>query len=446
MKKTSVHARRRTQLVHAMGRDSIAIIATSPTAFRNRDVEYPYRADSDFYYLTGFPEPESVAVITSENGRQGRFILFCRDRDREKEIWDGRRAGQAGAREFYGADESYSIGELDQRLPGLLENRRVVYYPMGRDPAFDQRLMGWRNQVRSRGRAGIRAPEHTVGIEEVLHEMRLRKDRSEIDVMRRAARISAAAHQRAMYACRPQMREYQIEAELLHEFARQGSRFPAYGSIVAGGANACILHYRENDAPLRDGDLLLIDAGCELDGYASDITRTFPVNGRFSPAQRRLYDVVLAAQLAAIECVKPGVRWNEPHDVAVKVLTAGLVKLGLLKGRPSELIKEGAYRRFYMHRTGHWLGMDVHDVGDYRADGEWRPLEPGMVLTVEPGLYVAPSSRGVDKQWWGIGIRIEDDVLVTAKGHEVLSRDAVKNADDIEAFMAQRNLAAGEVS
>lgn len=439
---SSEFAKRRARLLRAIGRDAIAILPTAPIALRNRDVEYPYRPDSDFFYLTGFPEPEAVAVLLDTGGSGKRYILFCRDRDATKEIWDGRRAGQAGAQSQYGADEAYSIAKLDEMLPKLIENRDVIYFPMGRDSAFDERVMGWRNEVRGRARAGVRSPERVIAIEQILHDMRLRKDRIELATMRRAAQISAQAHCRAMAICRPGMTEYQIEAELLHEFTRQGSRFPAYGSIVASGANACILHYRENDATLNDGDLLLIDAGCELDGYASDITRTFPINGRFTPAQRAIYELVLAAQFAAIAKVRVGNRWNEPHDAAVKTLTAGLVKLGLLKGKLDKLIEEGAYRRFYMHRTGHWLGMDVHDVGDYRVDDRWRKLEAGMVLTVEPGLYIAPRSKGVDKQWWGIGVRIEDDVAVTRNGCEILSRDVPKEPDDIEMLMAKSSAAA----
>lgn len=437
MPTSSEFAKRRAHLLRAIGRDAIAILPTASAALRNRDVEYPYRPDSDFYYLTGFPEPDAVAVLLDQGSEGRRYILFCRDRDPAKEIWDGRRAGQAGARRRYGADEAYSIDKLEEILPKLIENRSVIYYPMGKDAAFDERVMGWRNDVRARARAGVRSPERVVAIEEILHDMRLRKDRTELATMRRAAQISARAHCRAMAMCRPGMAEYQIEAELLHEFMRHGSRFPAYGSIVASGDNACILHYRENDATLKNGDLLLIDAGCELDGYASDITRTFPISGQFSPAQRAIYALVLAAQYAAIAKVRPGKRWNEPHDAAVKTLTAGLVKLGLLKGKVDKLIEEGAYRRFYMHRTGHWLGMDVHDVGDYRVADRWRKLEPGMVLTVEPGLYIAPRCKGVDKKWWGIGVRIEDDVVVTRQGCEVLSKDVPKDPEAIEALMAK---------
>ncbi len=431
-------SRRRARFMRAIGPDSIAIIPTAPVSFRNRDVDYPFRPDSDFFYLTEFPEPEAVAVITTPTGRRrGVFILFCRDRDAEKETWEGRRVGQQGAVSLFGADEAYSITQMDEMVPELMENKARVFYGIGKDPGGDRQLMDWRNRVSEKARAGIHAPTEIIAIEKILHEMRLRKDRSEIAIMRRAAKISAHAHRRAMSVCRPGMTEYQIEAELLHEFKHNGSHAPAYSSIVGGGENGCILHYTENGAELNSGDLLLIDAGAELDCYASDITRTFPVNGSFSAPQRAVYEVVLAAQEAAIKKVRPGNRWNEPHDAAVRSLTKGLIKLGILKGSLATSIKKQAYRRFYMHRTGHWLGMDVHDVGEYRVDGKWRRLEPGMVLTVEPGLYIPAGSKGVAKKWWNIGIRIEDDVLVTPQGCEVLSIDAPKSVAAIESLMAK---------
>jgi Xaa-Pro aminopeptidase len=431
---TNEFARRRKQLMRMMGQDAIAILPTAPEQMRNRDVEYPYRCDSDFYYLTGFAEPEAVAVLVP--GRpQGEFILFCRERDPLMETWYGRRAGTEGAVAQYGADDAFPITDIDEILPGLLESRERVFYTMGASPEFDTRVISWVREIRSRERSGAHAPDEFVGLDHLVHDMRLYKSRAEIKQMRTAANIAAAAHKRAMQACRPGMMEYEVEAEFLHEFRRHGCE-PAYSSIVGGGENGCILHYRENDAALRDGDLLLIDAGAEYQYYASDITRTFPVNGRFSAAQKLLYNLVLDAQLAAIAEVVPGNHWNAPHDAAVKVLTKGLVKLGLLKGRPAQLIKDGAYRRFYMHRTGHWLGMDVHDVGDYKVGEEWRVLEPGMVLTVEPGLYIPLGSKGVAKKWQGIGIRIEDDVLVTREGNEVLSKAAPKSVDEIEALMA----------
>jgi Xaa-Pro aminopeptidase len=429
------YPRRRKRLMDMMGDDSIAIIPTSGVRVRNRDVDYPFRADSDFLYLTGFPEPEAVAVLVP--GRNsGEFVLFCRERDEVMETWNGRRAGLEGACSDYGADDAFPISDLDEILPGLLEDRERIYYTMGHDPVFDQRVVGWVNEVRRKERSGINAPDEFIALNHLLHDMRLYKSRQEIKTMRRAARIAAAAHVRAMQVCRPGMMEYQIEAELLHEFMQRGARSPAYPPIVGGGANSCILHYTENNAQLRDGDVLLIDAGAEYDGYASDITRTFPVNGGFTPAQREVYEVVLAAQHAAINAVRPGNHWNDPHDAAVESLTEGLVSLGLLKGRVRTLIKERAYEKYYMHRTGHWLGLDVHDVGDYKVEGEWRTLEPGMVLTIEPGLYLK-AQRGLARKWWDIGIRIEDDVLVTEEGREVLSRDVPKNPDEIEALMAR---------
>ncbi len=430
-------ARRRKRLMQAMGRDSIAILPSSPVRQRNRDVEYPYRPDSDFFYITGFTEQEAVAVLVP--GRpHGEFILFCRERDPEMETWHGRRAGLDGAIEQYGADDAFPITDIDDILPGLLENRERVYYAMGCNPEFDRQVMEWINLLRKKSRAGVHTPGEFIALDHQLHDMRLYKSAAEIKMMRQAARISAKAHVRAMQVCQPGMMEYQVEAELRHEFMRGGARFQAYPAIVGGGANGCILHYTENDAPLHDGDLLLIDAGCELQCYASDITRTFPVNGRFSKEQRALYEVVLEANYAAIEQVRPGNHWNHPHEAALKVLTRGLVRLGLLKGSVSSLIKNEEYRKFFMHRTGHWLGMDVHDVGDYKIGDEWRVLEPGMVLTIEPGLYVAEGTKGVAKKWWNIGIRIEDDVLVTRDGCEVLTNGVPKEPDEIEAIMAGR--------
>ena len=426
-------ARRRKQLMRMIGKGGIAILPAAPTRLRNRDVEHAYRQDSDFHYLTGFPEPEAAAVLMP--GRDhGEYVLFCRDRDPERETWDGYRTGPEGAVRDYGAADAFPISDIDDILPGMLEHSERVYYTIGLSAEFDQRLLGWVNQLRAAAKTGVTTPTEFVALDHLLHDMRLFKSRGEVAAMRKAAKIAAAAHVRAMRACRPGMMEYEIEAEFLHEFRRHNAT-TSYQPIVGGGANGCILHYTENKDRLRDGDLLLIDAGCEYDCYASDITRTFPVSGRFTAEQRALYEVVLEAQLAAIDKVRPGNHWNEPHDAAVKTLTRGLVRLGLLKGRVPTLIKNGDYRRFYMHRTGHWLGMDVHDVGDYKVGDEWRILEPGMVLTIEPGLYVAPGSRGVAKKWWGTGIRIEDDVLVTAAGADVLSADAPKDPDDIERLM-----------
>lgn len=427
-------ARRRAQLARIMGRDAIAILPAAPVQMRNNDVEYAYRQDSDFFYLTGFNEPEAVAVLMP--GReQAEYILFVRDRDPARETWDGRRAGPDGATQDYGAHDAFPIADMDDILPGLIESRSKVFYTMGAYPEFDQRLIGWVNGLRAQARQGGHSPLEIVALEHVLHDMRLYKSGAELDLMRESARIASRAHIRAMQRCRPGVNEFEIMAELVHEF-RSHNADTSYLPIVGGGENSCILHYRENDQPLSDGDLLLIDAGCEYQCYASDITRTFPVNGRFTPEQRAVYEVVLEANLAAIEKVRPGNHWNDPHDAAVRVVTQGLVKLGLLKGRVATLERSQAYRRFFMHRTGHWLGMDVHDVGDYKVGGEWRVFEPGMVLTIEPGIYIPASLRGVPRRFANIGIRIEDDVVVTRRGAEVMTARAPKDADEIEALMA----------
>ena len=435
--KLSEFAKRRRQLMRMMGRDAIAILPAAPVRKRNADTEYPYRQDSDFHFLTGFPEPEAVAVLLPGRA-EGEVILFVRDRDPTREMWDGLRAGPEGAVERYGADDAFPIADIDDILPGLLESRSRVYYTMGLHPEFDQRVIGWVNGLRAQAKQGMHTPQEFVALDHLLHDMRLYKSREEIAAMRQAAAVSVTAHERAMRLAAPGVTEYQLAAEIVHEFHRNRG-VSAYEPIVGGGANACILHYRENAQPLRDGDLVLIDAGCELDYYASDITRTFPVNGRFTSAQRALYDVVLEAQLAAIEQCRQGNHWNDPHDAAVRVITQGLVSLGFLSGKVSKLIKEGAYREWFMHRTGHWLGLDVHDVGDYKVGDAWRVLEPGMVLTVEPGLYVKPGCRRAPKEFRGIGIRIEDDVAVTRISPEVLTGALVKSADDIDRFMAARS-------
>ncbi len=428
-------ARRRRRLMDIMGPDSIAVLPNAPVATRNRDVDYPYRSDSNFHYLSGFDEPESVIVLVPER-LHGEYLLFCRERDLEKEIWDGYRAGQEGAVDHFGADDSYPITDLDDILPGLLEGREKVYYTMGNFPAFDNRMVGWLNHLRSATRQGKHSPTEIIELDHCLNELRLFKSSSEIKNMRRAAEISANAHIRAMEFTRPGKWEYQVEAEIIHQFMHNDCPSPAYPSIVGGGENGCILHYIENKHKLKNNDLLLIDAGAEYDYYAADITRTFPVNGKFTTSQRALYSIVLDAQKAAIEEVKPGNHWNQPHEAAVRVLTEGLLELGLLKGELETLIEEDKYREFYMHRTGHWLGMDVHDVGDYKVGGEWRVLEPGMVLTVEPGLYIR-DPESIDSKWHFTGIRIEDDVLVTKTGYEVLSAAAPKEINDIEALMAK---------
>ncbi|MDQ7075107.1 MAG: Xaa-Pro aminopeptidase [Gammaproteobacteria bacterium] len=426
--------KRRKQLMRSVGKEGIAILAASPVRQRNRDVEYPYRQESDFLYLSGFSEPEAVLVLIPKRPA-GEFLLFCRESDPEQEIWHGRRAGLAGAVEEYGADDAFPISDMDEILPGLMEGRKRVFYTMGQDEGFDRRVVEWVNQLRAKVRSGLQAPSEFIDLDYHLHDLRLFKSRFEVATMREAARISMRAHKRAMQICRPGMMEYELEAEFLHEFRSAGAE-PAYSSIVGGGENGCILHYTENNQKLNDGELVLIDAGAEHEGYASDVTRTFPVNGRFSPAQKEIYELVLASQEAAFLKCKPGNHWNDPHEAAVKVLTKGLVELGLLKGKPAALIKEAAYRQFYMHRTGHWLGMDVHDVGEYKVGDGWRLLEPGMAMTVEPGLYITPA-RGVAKRYHNIGVRIEDDIVITRDGYDLLSRGIPKTVAEIEAEMAK---------
>ena len=426
-------AKRRKQLMRMLGEGGIAVLPSAPVKLRSRDVEYRYRQDSDFYYLTGFPEPNAVAVLAPGRGN-GEYLLFCRERDREREQWDGSRAGPDGAVSAYGADDAFPIDDIDDILPGLLESRGRVYYSMGMYPDFDRRVTEWIRSLRSRGVAGTQGPQEFVALDHLLHDMRLYKSRAEISAMRRAAKIAVAAHRRAMTMIRPGLFEYEVEAEYLHEFRRHDAT-ASYSPIVGGGANACILHYVENGAELKAGDLLLIDAGCEYDYYASDVTRTLPVSGRYSAEQRALYEIVLDAQAAAIEKTRAGNHWNEPHDAAVRAITKGLKKLGLLEGTLPKLVKSGAYREFFMHRTGHWLGMDVHDVGDYKVDDEWRLLEAGMVTTVEPGIYVSAKSRA-PARWRNIGIRIEDDVAVTRDGPDVLSKGLPSDPDEIERVMA----------
>jgi Xaa-Pro aminopeptidase len=427
-------AKRRRLLMRHMGRDAVAIVPASPVRIRNNDVEYHYRPDSDFYYLTSFAEPEAVAVLMP--GRpQGEFLLFVRDRDPAREAWDGARAGPEGAVARFGAHDAFPIGDIDEILPGLIERRSRVFYTMGVHPEFDKRVIGWVNRLRSQGRHGMRTPHEFVTLDHPLHEMRLTKSRSELATMRRSTQIACAAHRRAARAARPGRMEYEVMAEILHEFHRRRADI-SYAPIVGSGPNTCVLHYRENSREMQDGELLLVDAGCEFDYYASDVTRTFPVGGRYSRRQRAVYEVVLEAQRAAIANVRAGAHWNEPHEAAVRAITQGLVRLGLLKGRLPKLIKDGAYRRFFMHRVGHWLGMDVHDVGEYKVGDQWRLLEPGMVTTIEPGIYIAPGSRDVRREWWGIGVRIEDDVVVTDGKPEVLTAGMPTDPDEIERLMA----------
>ena len=431
----SEYARRRKALMAQMEPNSIAILPAAAVAIRNRDVEHVYRQDSDFQYLSGFPEPEAVIALIP--GREhGEYVLFCRERNPERELWDGLRAGQEGAIRDFGADDAFPITDIDEILPGLIEGRDRVYSAMGSNAEFDRHLMEWINVIRSKARLGAQPPNEFVALDHLLHDMRLYKSAAEVKVMREAAAISARAHVRAMQACRAGLHEYSLEAELDYEFRKGGAKMPAYGSIVAAGRNGCILHYQENDAPLKNGDLVLIDAGCEIDCYASDITRTFPVSGTFSPEQKAIYELVLKAQMAAFEEIAPGKHWNHAHEATVQVITEGLVALGLLVGEVPDLIESEAYKAFYMHRAGHWLGMDVHDVGDYKVGGQWRVLEPGMTLTVEPGIYISADNMHVAKKWRGIGIRIEDDVVVTKHGCEVLTAGVPKTVAEIEALMA----------
>lgn len=425
---------RRQRLLSQM-QVGVAVVATSPEKFRNRDANYPYRYDSYFYYLTGFREPGAVLVLVAATDQSpARQILFCRDKDEEHEIWNGFRYGPDAAREAFGFDEAYSVAQLDEMAADLLANQPTVFHALGQTSDWDQRVIGWINQVRQQTRKGITAPAEVRDVRRLLDEMRLIKDEHELTVMRAAANISADAHKRAMRAAKSAAYEYEVEAELLYEFRRRGAQAPAYTSIVAGGANACVLHYVENDAPLKQGDLLLIDAACELHGYASDITRTFPVNGKFSGPQKDIYQLVLAAQIAAIAAVKPGNNWDAPHQAALQVLVQGFVDLQLCQGSPDAVLESEAYKRFYMHRTGHWLGLDVHDAGEYKQAGQWRDLVPGMTLTVEPGCYIRPA-EDVPEHFWNIGVRIEDDVAVTVNGCEVLTGTAPKNISDIEEWM-----------
>jgi len=431
----SEFARRRKNFMALMEPNSIAIIPSAREQQRSRDTEFPFRQDSDFYYLSGFVEPDAVLVLIPGR-KHGQFVLFCRDRDPDMELWHGFRAGPEGACENFSADDAFPVNDIDEILPGLIEGKDRVYYSMGRSTDFDQQIMGWVNQIRSKEASGAVPPGEFNDLDHMLHDLRLFKSAAELRRMRRAGEITARAHVRAMSFCKPGQIEQQLEAEILYEFARSGARHPAYSSIIGSGENACVMHYVENDSKMRSGDLVLIDAGCEYEYYAADVSRTFPVSGVYSTEQRALYEIVLASQLAAINEIKPGNHWNQPHDASVRVITEGLVSLGLLKGRVNSLIKREAYREFYMHKAGHWLGLDVHDVGDYRVAEQWRLLEPGMVLTVEPGIYVSPHNTKVAKKWRGIGIRIEDDVIVTTEGNEVMTSGVPKTIDEIEALMA----------
>lgn len=435
MIKMTEYQKRRKQLMQKIGPSGILILPSAPMAHRNGDYHFPYRQNSDFYYLTGFEEPESVVILAPKR-KEGEFILFNRPKNRDEEIWEGIRAGQEGARKIYGANESFPIADLEKKLPELLIGRDAVHYTLGLDKNFDRILLKAINKIRGKIRNGLQPPLSFVDITDTVHEMRLIKSPAEIAIMRKAAEISVDAHLKAMQTCKPGISEYQLEAELHYEFNRQGARFPAYTSIVGNNGNSCILHYTENNQKIAKEGVVLIDAGCEYKNYASDITRTFPASGKFSPEQRAIYDIVLEAQIAGIKAIRPGSPWNSVQDVIVKIITQGLKDLGLLKGNLSDLIEKQAYFKFYMHKSGHWLGLDVHDVGRYKVDGKWRKFQSGMILTVEPGIYISADLPGVPKRFQNIGVRIEDDVLVTPKGHEVLTKRLPKKADDVEAVMS----------
>jgi Xaa-Pro aminopeptidase len=431
----------RTQLAEFMRRmepDSVAILPAAREARRSNDTDYRYRQDSDFYYVTGFNEPEAIAVVAPSHPEH-KYTLFVRPRDPEREVWDGRRAGVEGARETYGADQSFPVEEFDEKLTDLLNGARSLYYRLGDgNPDLDAKVVRQIARMRAMGRRGVHPPSAIIDPGSILHEMRLVKSDEEVGLMRRAADISAEAHREAMKSARPGMMEYEVEALIEYVFRRRGASGPAYTTIVGAGANATVLHYIQNDAPLGEGQLLLVDAGAEYQTYAADITRTFPVAGRFNGAQRDIYELVLRAQEECVRMVRPGVTMDEMHQHSVEVLTEGMVRLGLLEGDPAKLIEEETYKKFYMHRLGHFLGMDVHDVGRYHTDAkESRPLTPGVVMTVEPGIYVAADAEGVPDKYRGIGVRIEDDVLVTAEGHEVLTAAAPKQVEEIEALTAR---------
>lgn len=428
------HRRRRERLMRMMEPGSIAVLPAAEETMRNRDTAHLFRQDSDFYYLTGFEEPGALLVLAPGRAH-GEVILFCQERDPVFERWNGERVGPDRAQQVLAVDDAFPMGDVEDILPGLLEGRERIYVTLGEHPAFDADLLGWVKGIRAREASGARPPGEFVALRHLLHDLRLVKSAAELKLMRKAAGITVGAHLRAMRTTKPGLTEAHIEAEIIHEFMRNGARFPAYPCIVGAGANACIMHYVRNDATMRDGDLVLVDAGCEYQYYASDVTRTFPINGRFTGEQRAVYEIVLAAQAAAIKAAQPGAHFNVPHETAIDVMVDGLLNEGLLNGDKAEIIEAGTYQQFCVHKTSHWLGIDVHDVGDYRVDGTWRALEPGMVITVEPGIYIAKDEPDAPQRFRGMGIRIEDDVLITKTGNEVLTAAAPKQIDTIEAAM-----------
>ncbi len=437
MIKAEEFSRRRHNLMRQMGKNAIAIVPGADEVIRSRDTHFRFRQDSNLHYLSGFPEPQSVLVLIPGR-QQGQVIMFCRDKDRSREIWDGFRSGTEGAIRDFGMDDAFPIADMDEILPGLIEGKEKLFYSMGVYPELDRHLTTWINHIRAQSRSGVSPPAEFVDLNHLVHEMRLFKSSVEIQLMKKSGRIAAHAHTRAMQICKPGMYEYQLQAEIEYEFAKAGAQAPAYSTIVGGGANGCILHYIENRDQLQEGNLVLIDAGCEYQGYASDITRTFPVSGRFSGEQRALYEVVLAAQYEAIHACQIGNRYIDPHERSVNTITQGLIDLGVIKGSLESALETREYSRFYMHRVGHWLGLDVHDVGDYKVDGAqgaWREFEAGMATTIEPGIYIHQDEEGVDERWRGIGIRIEDDIVITKKGPLVLTDQVVKAPDEIEALM-----------
>ena len=422
---------RRDLLADKVLEDSAIIVSAASVKSRISDTEYSYRQDSNFYYLSGYEEPESLILIRPNQDKE-RFVIFCRDRDPLREQWDGFRTGQEGVIQDYGADAAYSINSIDEIMPKLLEGAKNIYFSMSAPCGVDAKISSWVEDIRKNTRSGAEPPQNLLSLDSILHEMRLIKESDEMDLMKKAANITTEAHIRAMQSVRPGMYEYQLEAEYLYAFNKNGARSPAYNSIVGGGNNSCILHYVENNAELKDGDLVLVDAGCEYQYYASDVTRTFPVNGKFSPEQREIYTIVLEAHKQSMEQAKPGNKWNLMHEKSVEVIVEGLLSVGLLQGSRDEIIDKGEYSKFYMHRIGHWLGMDVHDVGSYKQDGDWRPLEEGMVMTVEPGIYILDSMEGVDDKWKGIGVRIEDDIAITESGFEILTPDVPRTIEEVE--------------